>query len=201
MCSGCVLFTVKLCRSVCGVTDCFVLPLSLCKNNQCFSKVIRTIAGELTSVHQLHYMTKSMWTPAHRTSHSKIMGINIELVPPFAAITASTLLGRLSTRCLNIASGTCFHSATSISEVAHRCWAIRPGSQSVLQFIPKVFDGVEVRALCRPVKFFHTDLDKPYLYGPCFVHGHCLAETGKGLPQTVATKLEAQNHLECHSML
>jgi hypothetical protein len=28
---------------------------------------------------------------------SKIMGINMELVPPFTAITASTLLGRLST--------------------------------------------------------------------------------------------------------
>jgi hypothetical protein len=37
-----------------------------------------------------NYMTKSMWTPARRTSHSKIMGINI---------TASTLLGRLPTRC------------------------------------------------------------------------------------------------------
>jgi hypothetical protein len=34
-----------------------------------------------------------------------------------------------------------------------------------------VIDGVEVRALCRPVKFFHTDLDKPFLYGPRFVHG------------------------------
>ena len=35
------------------------------------------------------------------------------------------------------------------------------------QFILKVFSGVEVRALCRPVKFFHTDLNKPFLYGPC----------------------------------
>ena len=45
------------------------------------------------------------------------------------------------------------------------------GSQSALQFIPKVFNGAEVRALCRLVKFFHTDLDKPFLYGPRFVHG------------------------------
>ena len=44
-------------------------------------------------------------------------------------------------------------------------------SQSAFQFIPKVFDGVEVRALCKPVKFFHTDLDKPFLYGPRFLHG------------------------------
>uniref|UniRef100_A0A673ZXL4 C2H2-type domain-containing protein n=1 Tax=Salmo trutta TaxID=8032 RepID=A0A673ZXL4_SALTR len=27
-----------------------------------------------------------------------------------------------------------------------------------------------VRALCRAVKFFHTDLDKTFLYGTCFVH-------------------------------
>ena len=45
------------------------------------------------------------------------------------------------------------------------------GSQSAFQFIPKVFDGVEVRVLCRPVKFFHTDLDKPFLYEPRFMHG------------------------------
>jgi hypothetical protein len=31
---------------------------------------------------------------------------------PFAAITASTLLGRLSTRCWNIAAGSFFHSVT-----------------------------------------------------------------------------------------
>ena len=46
---------------------------------------------------------------------------------------------------------------------------VRPGSQSAFQFIQKVFDGVEVRALCRPVKFFHTDLNKPFLYGPRIV--------------------------------
>jgi hypothetical protein len=58
-------------------------------------------------------------------------------------------------------------SHSSISEVGHWCWT---GSQSAFQIIPKVFIGVEVRALCRPVKFFHTDLDKPFLYGPRFVH-------------------------------
>ena len=52
-------------------------------------------------------------------------------------------------------------SHKSISEVG------RPA----FKCIPKVFDGVEVRALCRPVKFFHRDLDKPFLYGPRFVHG------------------------------
>ena len=61
-------------------------------------------------------------------------------------------------------------SHKSISEVRHGCWVISPGSQSVFQFILKVLDWVAVRALCRPVKFFHTNLDKTFLYGPCFVH-------------------------------
>jgi hypothetical protein len=63
---------------------------------------------------------------------------------------------------------------------------IRPSSQLAFQFISKVFDGVEVRALCRPVKFFHTDQTM-------------LKQ--EGLSQNVATKLEAQNRLECHCML
>ena len=62
-------------------------------------------------------------------------------------------------------------SHKSISEVRHRCWLIRPGLQSVFQIISKVFNGVEVRALCRPVMFFHTDLDKQIRYGPRYVYG------------------------------
>jgi hypothetical protein len=50
-----------------------------------------------------------------------------------------------------------------------------------------VFDGIEVRALCRPVKFFHTDLDKPFLYGPRFVHaGIVMLKQERTVPQTVA---------------
>ena len=30
----------------------------------------------------IHYMAQSMWTPAHPTSHPKINGINMELIPP-----------------------------------------------------------------------------------------------------------------------
>jgi hypothetical protein len=46
----------------------------------------------------------------------------------------------------------------------------RPGSQSAFQFIPKVLDGVKIRALCRLVKFFHTDLNKTFMYGLHFLH-------------------------------
>ena len=58
-----------------------------------------------------------------------------------------------------------------VSEAGHWCWVFRPCSLSGFLFIPKVFDGREVRALCRPVKFFHTKLDKPFLYGQRFIHG------------------------------
>jgi hypothetical protein len=65
-----------------------------------------------------------------------------------------------------------------------------------------VFDAVEVRSLYRPVKFFHTDFYKPFLYAPRFVRrGIVMLKQENGLPQTVATKLEAQNHLESHCML
>ena len=46
--------------------------------------------------------------------------INIEVVPPLDAITASTLLGRLSTTCWNLAAGSCFN-------LARRAW-VRSGT-------------------------------------------------------------------------
>lgn len=42
--------------------------------------------------------------------------------------------------------------------------------QAVLQFIPKVFSAVQVRALCRTFEFFDSKLDKPCLRGAHFVH-------------------------------
>lgn len=35
--------------------------------------------------------------------------------------------------------------------------------------IAKVLSGVEVRAQCRPVKFFYTDLGKPCIHASRFV--------------------------------
>ena len=43
-------------------------------------------------------------------------------------------------------------------------------SQLAFQFIHKVLDRVQVQALCRPVKFFHTKLGKAFLYGAGFVN-------------------------------
>uniref|UniRef100_A0A0E9V743 Uncharacterized protein n=1 Tax=Anguilla anguilla TaxID=7936 RepID=A0A0E9V743_ANGAN len=54
--------------------------------------------------------TRTSHPCACRTSHSKTMGINMELVS--VAIAASTVLGRLSTRVWNMAAGIRFLSAT-----------------------------------------------------------------------------------------
>jgi hypothetical protein len=57
-------------------------------------------------------------------------------------------------------------SHKSISVVGHGCLPYGLARSRLSNSSQRV----EVRALCRPVKFFHTDLDKPFLYGPCFVH-------------------------------
>lgn len=38
-------------------------------------------------------------------------------------------------------------------------------SPSLFQFTPKVIDAIEVRALCKSVKYFHTPLSQPCLSG------------------------------------
>lgn len=55
-------------------------------------------------------------------------------------------------------------------------------AQSALQFIPKtVFDGVDVKALCRPVKFNHTD--RQTISVRTSVHGGFdMLKQEKGLP-------------------
>lgn len=59
-------------------------------------------------------------------------------------------------------------SHQSINEVSHRCWVIRPGLQLAFQFIPKLLDGVEVRALLC-VKSSRPSRNQ-FVYGPGFVH-------------------------------
>ncbi|KAB5549372.1 hypothetical protein PHYPO_G00066560, partial [Pangasianodon hypophthalmus] len=66
----------------------------------------------------------------------------------FAVIMSSTLLRSLSTRCWSVAVGICVHSATRalVRSGADVGMSRRSGVQSVFQFIPKVFSGVEVCA-------------------------------------------------------
>ena len=137
----------------------------------------------------MHYMTKSMWTPARRNISLQNQGhFNMELVTTFAAITASTLLGRLSswcriiaaitastllgrlsTRCRIIAVGTCFHSATSISEVGQLGLVSSQLSNSSQRCSMGLKQTLSVwTSLC--------------------ARGLCHCESRKGLPQTDAIK-------------
>lgn len=109
-----------------------------------------------------HYVTKSMWT-----------------------------LERLSIRIGNLATGICSHSArralvrsgTDVEQYSlGHSWHSSSSQKSV--------DGIKVLDLCRPVKFFQTKFKIPISVWSWFqVRWYCDVETGKGLPQTVATKL------------
>ena len=64
--------------------------------------------------------------------HTEPYGVQYDVSPPFATITASTLLGRLSTRFRSVYGNFWPFFQKSICEVTHWCWTRRPGSQSPL---------------------------------------------------------------------
>lgn len=82
----------------------------------------------------------------------------------FAARTASALLGRLSTRFRIVFMGDFDHCSRSTFVRSHT----HTLSVSIL-IHPKCVVLIEVRTLCRPVRFIHTRLCHSCLYGPCFV--------------------------------
>lgn len=74
----------------------------------------------------------------------------------------------------------------NICEVRYWWWWIRPGSQMVFQFIPKLFSRVEFRALCRALEFLHAKLVKPWLYGAGFEHrGTVILKQKKGFSKVL----------------
>jgi len=91
--------------------------------------------------------------------------VYIDVGLPFAAMTASTLLGKLSTRFRSVLMGIFNHSSRSALwgqtlMLDEKAWL----AVSALIHPKSVLLG------CRPVKFFHTKLTHSCLYGPCFVH-------------------------------
>ena len=114
-------------------------------------------------------MVKGMWTSAHWASHYNVMGINMESLP-LAAITSSTLLGRLSTRCWMIAPGTCFHSAT------------RALVRSGVPIHPKVvwFGWGQGSAQASQVLSPRSRQSASVRMTSLCARGHCHAEAGKG---------------------
>ena len=121
---------------------------------------------------------------------------------PFAAITASTLKSRLSTRYWNVAVGTCFHSGTralmrSGTDVGRLSLARSRCSNSFRWFLVGLRSG-----LCTGHSSYSAPISKSHFcMDLALCTGHCHAETGKRRLQTVATNLEAQNRLDCHWML
>ena len=102
------------------------------------------------------------------TSLSTIMGIN---------------MGRLSTRCWNIAVVICFHSALSVSEVRHWCLAIRPGSH------PKCVRWGLRSGLCAGQSSSSTPISQTIsVWTSLCVRGHCHPETGKGCHKIGSTE-------------
>ncbi len=79
---------------------------------------------------------------------------------PWALICCSNSLHSsgfsLCSRCWNLPAGISSYLDTKALQRPNTGvrWS-GSGSQSMFQFIPKVLDGVEVRALCRPVTWFH----------------------------------------------
>lgn len=85
-------------------------------------------------------MAKSMQTSA---PHFCLLNITLQSWSQYNSTTAFTLLG------------------TAFSQT---------GVQSVVQFIPMVFRGIEIRNLYRLLKFFHINLGKPGLHDARYVH-------------------------------
>ena len=146
-------------------------------------------------------MTNSTWTTACRTFHSKIMAIKMELVP-FAAIIASTLLGRLSTRCWNIVAGTCFHSGTR-ALVRSGTDVGRLGLARSQHSITSQRCSMGLRlGLCAGQSSSSTSIStNNFFMDLALCTGTLSCWNKKGPSPNCCHKLEAHNRLECHCML
>ena len=141
------------------------------------------ILSECT-VYTLHYQkyVDTCLSKISLQNHGHQYGVG----PPFAAITASTLLGR----CWNIAAGTWFHSATQ-ALVRSGTDVGRLGLASSRRFNSFQRCSMVLRSgLCAGQSRSST---------PILTNHFCMDLVFS--PLTVATMLEAQNCLECPCML
>lgn len=98
-----------------------------------------------------------------------------------------TLLWRLSTSFRGVFMGIFNRSSRNAFVRSAR----RPGSQS--NWSQRCSIRVEVRSLCRPVKFFHSKLINPPSSMSLWNLLLCTVRTGRGHPQAVAEKLRVWN--------
>ena len=87
---------------------------------------------------------------------------------PFCDYKSHHFSGNSFYKILECLFGICAQSLKSICEVRRWCWLRTPGWQWTFLPCPVVLSRFEVRALCRPIRFLHTMLIKPCLYGPYF---------------------------------
>lgn len=108
----------------------------------------------ITDLMHIHYVAKSICLLALTHRHINLSDflfwihrVKYDASPPFAAIPASVLLGRFSTRFRNVFMGIFWpFFEMCICEDRHWCWTW-PGSQSLLFFISIEFYQVEIRTL------------------------------------------------------
>ena len=122
------------------------------KATKCLWQVIYGFPTKL----QLNQVLNNFGNTETRENHHTHLYVITELVipEPKALICGSNSLHssgfRLHTRFYNLAAGILLPlSHKSVCEVGHWCWVMRPGSQRVLEFIPEVLDGFEVRSPCK----------------------------------------------------
>lgn len=124
---------------------------------------------ELTLIKMSSLQTKSI------SDGNKVVCISVSadkvLLPSLSFIIHFYFLTPCTLRFWNLAAGNAAIQPQEHTEVRHWCWGIRSGSQLVYQFIRNLLDGVEVGALCRPLKFFHTNLEKHLFFSNVFL-GH-----------------------------
>lgn len=99
----------------------------------------------------LYKMAKSLWTPDHHTYTC------LFTVHPKLQSSRKAFCQIMKRSCGDL----CSLSQKSISEVRHWWKTRRSGVWSA-----KMFSGLEIRVLWKPLKFFYTTLGKPCLPGP-----------------------------------
>lgn len=102
------------------------------------------------------YCTLSKLSGPH--THTCLLFISFMIYSPSAV---STSTGKIFSRFQSKVVRSC---GLLSQEVTHWCQVRSPGTQSAYQFLPKVFGGVELRALCKPLKFSQANHGKPYFF-------------------------------------
>lgn len=136
-----------------------------------------------------------------------IHGVQYAVGPPFAAITATTLLGRLSRRFRSGLMGMFDHSSRSAFVRSHTylCdltkkthWTVgQEGLAPPVWFTPNVFYRVEVRTLCRP----HQTMSSMKFWTLFCAHLDSPVGRRRGQLQTVPTKTRGWNCPNCLGMM